>query len=103
MNEREIFTKALSKMPSSFTSTEFRNELVKLGLRRSIEKPIWFLRENAIYDKAYKFWTKPVIQSKAMVKTPIITYNSESVEASIKFLKSAGYKVYKKVETWEEI
>ena len=104
-NTSEFYTKAITSMPSVFSSHKFLSKLRKTGIRKDEIKSdfhLSFLLNNS--ERINKFlWKKKEAQIEIPLKVeavdPVKAELSE--EEMVNILKAKGYKVLK--QTWEEL
>lgn len=88
----EILQQTLNQMDSRFSSNEFADRAKKNGLlQKEINNGIIsaFLHSNAMQANSRRSWVKKD--------------QNDDLEKAIKFVKSKGFRVLKKVEEWKEI
>ena len=104
-NTSEFYTKAITSMPSVFSSHKFLSKLRKTGIRKDEIKSdfhLSFLLNNS--ERINKFlWKKKEAQIEIPLKVQAVNPVKAKIseEEMINILKAKGYKVLK--PTWEEL
>jgi hypothetical protein len=107
LNASEFYSKAITSMPSVFSSHKFLSKLRKTGIRKEEIKSdfhLSFLLNNS--ERINKFlWKKKEVQIEIPLKVEVVEPDPIKAELSdeemINILKAKGYKVLK--PTWSEL
>jgi hypothetical protein len=107
LNASEFYSKAITSMPSVFSSHKFLSKLRKTGIRKEEIKSdfhLSFLLNNS--ERINKFlWKKKEVQIEIPLKVEAVEPAPVKAELSdedmINILKAKGYKVLK--PTWSEL
>jgi hypothetical protein len=106
-NTSEFYSKAITSMPSVFSSHKFLSKLRKTGIKKDEIKSdfhLSFLLNNS--ERINKFlWRKKEAQIEIPLKVEAVESAPVKAELSdeemINILKAKGYKVLK--QTWKEL
>lgn len=114
---KKLLKQALDSMPEVFSSNAFAIELRKLGFSKQETSggmiQIW-LRKNAFKGSSSKMWRKEKFhtinfkldENKSIdisyYDKILNTVNDVGIMPLIELIKSKGYRVQKKTETWED-
>jgi hypothetical protein len=108
----DVLTRALAKMPVTFSSTDFINECVDMGFpydvlsRTNMVAP--FLKDNT-HRVSKRIWSKGPLAHLSPVKEVVEPRKTEvapkamSETECVDFLKARGYKIMKPVSDWVEL